>query len=232
MTVTEQKRPSYGQYGVNGALPTRSNASFLLAFRYVRGYNARVVNALTTDGNGAEKPALQSARNVAQRSRLRRTLLFTGVFALLAMVYVPMPMYDHGHYKGGGYRFIFDQSNTGIAFFQLLVNVAFAALAGVLIAHAFRAIAKIPKRVIVVAVSCIIAVVVGFALTVNYYRLKANSERQQGLYLYAAADYDHALFFGDLAAQCRREQAQMVERARLHVDTPDPWEQYQKAPRR
>jgi hypothetical protein len=180
------------------------------------------VNALTKNGNGAEKPSSQSARNVAQRSRLRRNLLFAGVFALLAMIYVPTPARQ---YQSAHYRFIFDQHETGIAFFQLLVNVAFAALAGVLMAHAFRAIAKIPKRVIVIA--GILAVVAGFALIVNYYRLKADSERQQGLYLHAAADYDRALFFGDLAGQCRREQAQIeqgqieqaqrMERARLHT---------------
>jgi hypothetical protein len=77
--------------------------------------------------------------------RLKRTLLFAGVFALLAMVFVPMPM-DHG--RGGGYRLIFDTSNTGIAFFQLLINVVFAALAGAIVA-------SLPKRVLIAIGVCI-----------------------------------------------------------------------------
>src|SRR4030095_11705595 len=75
--------------------------------------------------NGTGEPSSQPASSIEQRSRLRRTLLFAGVFALLALIFVPKPM-DHGH--GGGYRLIFDASNTGVAFFQLLINVVFAAL--------------------------------------------------------------------------------------------------------
>jgi hypothetical protein len=58
--------------------------------------------------------------------KLRRTLLTGGVFALLAMIYVPTPRY--------GYRFIFSQRDNSIAFFQLLVNVVFAALLGAILA--------------------------------------------------------------------------------------------------
>jgi len=57
---------------------------------------------------------------------MRRTLLTAGVFALLAMIYVPTPRH--------GYRFIFSQEDTSIAFFQLLVNVVFAALLGAILA--------------------------------------------------------------------------------------------------
>jgi hypothetical protein len=55
-----------------------------------------------------------------------RTLLTAGVFALLAMIYVPTPH--------RGYRLIFSSGDTNIAFFQLLVNVAFAALLGAILA--------------------------------------------------------------------------------------------------
>jgi hypothetical protein len=55
-----------------------------------------------------------------------RTLLIAGVFALLAMIYVPTPH--------RGYRLIFSSGDTSIAFFQLLVNVVFAALLGAILA--------------------------------------------------------------------------------------------------
>src|SRR6266478_1809056 len=58
--------------------------------------------------------------------KLRRTLLTAGVFALLAMIYVPTPH--------RGYRLIFSSDDTSIAFFQLLVNVVFAALLGAILA--------------------------------------------------------------------------------------------------
>jgi len=58
--------------------------------------------------------------------KLRRTLLTAGVFALLAMIYVPTPHQ--------GYRAIFSQRDTSIAFFQLLANVVFAALLGGILA--------------------------------------------------------------------------------------------------
>ena len=58
--------------------------------------------------------------------KLRRTLFTAGVFALLAMIYVPTPHQ--------GYRLIFSQRDTSIAFFQLLANVVFATLLGAIIA--------------------------------------------------------------------------------------------------
>ena len=82
------------------------------------------------ENEAGESPPLP-ASNVPQRSRLRRTLLFAGVFALLAMIWVPTPKY--------GYRLILDRSDTSIAFFQLLANVAFAALVGAIAAN-------LPKR--------------------------------------------------------------------------------------
>jgi hypothetical protein len=99
--------------------------------------------------NGSDTPSSQSAGRIAQRSRLGRTLLFAGVFALLAMVFVPMPTRH-----GGGYRLIFDLSDTNIAFVQLLVNVAFAALAGAIVAN-------LSKRVLYVIGACIAVVAVG-----------------------------------------------------------------------
>jgi len=72
---------------------------------------------------------------------LKRTLFTAGVFALLAMIYVPAPAQPHS-YSSAHYRLIFSQHETGIAFFQLLVNVAFAATVGALAAN-------IPKRVFV-----------------------------------------------------------------------------------
>jgi hypothetical protein len=62
-----------------------------------------IMNTKAAKKNGQDGPSSQSASNIAQRSRLRRTLLFAGVFALLAMIFVPMPR-DHG--RGGGYRLI------------------------------------------------------------------------------------------------------------------------------
>jgi hypothetical protein len=108
---------------------------------------------VNTKENGSDEPSSQSASSFTQRSRVGRTLLFAGVFALLAMLFVPMPM-QRGS-GGGGYRWIFSQSNTGIAFFQLLANVAFAALAGVIAAH-------LPKRVLYVIGACLTIAVVVF----------------------------------------------------------------------
>jgi hypothetical protein len=76
--------------------------------------------------------------------KLRRTLLTAGVFALLAMVFVPTP--------GGYYRLFFDTSDTTrVAFLQLLINVAFAALAGAIVAN----LSKRAKRALYVIGACI-----------------------------------------------------------------------------
>jgi hypothetical protein len=59
-------------------------------------------------------------------------------------------MYDHGHRVGGGYRFIFDNSNTSVAFFQLLANVAVAALLGAIIANLSRRAVWWTARILVI----------------------------------------------------------------------------------
>jgi hypothetical protein len=144
---------------------------FWLAFRHVGGLQPRVVNALTKNGNGAEKPSSQSARNVAQRSPLRRTLLFAGVFALMAMVFVPTPM-DHG--RGGGYRFIFDQTDTGVAFFQLLVNVAFAAGLGAITA-------QLSKRILYVVGIGVVVAGASVGMAVHFFAERAR-HRQEAIW--------------------------------------------------
>ena len=66
-------------------------------------------------------------------------MLTAGVFALLAMIYVPTPAKP---YHAAHYRFVFSQDDTSVAFFQLLVNVVFAALLGALLA---AIIPKLPR---------------------------------------------------------------------------------------
>ena len=59
------------------------------------------------------------------------------------MIYVPKAMHTYqGSNVGGGYRFIFDQRNTSVAFFQLLVNVLFASGLGALLV-------QVPKRFLI-----------------------------------------------------------------------------------
>jgi hypothetical protein len=105
--------------------------------------------------NESGGPSPQSASSNPQRSGLGRTLLLAGVFALLAMVFVPTPKY--------GYRLIFDRSDTSIAFFQLLVNVGFAALVGALVANVPWRRAWF-RRVIYLVVACLAVVVVGVGI--------------------------------------------------------------------
>jgi hypothetical protein len=113
------------------------------------------VNAETPKPNGSGIPP---AGNTGHRSRLRRTLFIASVFALLAMIYVPAPAQQHP-FSRAHYRFIFSQNETGIAFFQLLLNVTFAALFGAILANI---VAKVSKRALyVTAVG--IAVVAVFA---------------------------------------------------------------------
>src|SRR5262249_37725401 len=104
------------------------------------------VDTKTAKEPESDKPSSQSARSTSQQSGVRRTLFFAGVFALLAMVFVPTPRQ--------GYRWIFDTSDTSVAFFQLLANVAFAALAGAIVAN-------LPKRAFFVIGVCIAVVAVG-----------------------------------------------------------------------
>jgi hypothetical protein len=126
--------------------------------------------------NESGGPSPQSASSNPQRSGLGRTLLLAGVFALLAMVFVPTPMYEHGHRVGGGYRFIFDNSNTSVAFFQLLVNVAVAALFGAIIAN----LSKRARRISAWIGGCMVgAAMVGFALYVIIARAQNLAEVEE-----------------------------------------------------
>jgi hypothetical protein len=122
------------------------------------------VNAGTPKPNGSDTTPLPSAGNTGQRSRLRRTLFTAGVFALLAMIYVPAPAQQHP-FSHAHYRFIFSQDETGIAFFQLLVNVGFAALLGailaIILAKLATILAKVPKRALYATAACIAVVVLG-----------------------------------------------------------------------
>jgi hypothetical protein len=87
-----------------------------------------------------------------------RTLLVAGVFALLAMVFVPN--------SDGYYRLIFDTSEgTSIALVQLLVNVGFAALAGAIVAN-------LSKHALYVIGPCIVLVAVGLGVFVAVFALK------------------------------------------------------------
>jgi hypothetical protein len=77
------------------------------------------------------------------------------------MLFVPSP--DHG------YRLIFDTSDTSIAFFQLLINVGFAALAGAIVAN-------LSKRALYVIGVCLAVVAVG----VGVLALKENAADRAG----------------------------------------------------
>ena len=96
------------------------------------------VNAETPKPNGSD--AASSPPPPGQKSRVKRTLFTAGVFALLAMIYVPYPRERGVH--SAGYRFIFSGEDTSIAFFQLLY-VGFAALFGAILA---TIVAKMSKR--------------------------------------------------------------------------------------
>jgi hypothetical protein len=101
---------------------------------------------------------------------MRRALLTAGVFALLAMIYVPTPRY--------GYRFIFSQQDTSIALFQLLVNVAFAALAGAIVVN-------LSKRALYVIGACIAIVAVCLAVVAVLANAKDATGRAAGDEIYA-----------------------------------------------
>src|SRR5215831_13439994 len=87
--------------------------------------------------------------NNAQRTRLGPVLFTAGVFALLALIYVPKAYY--------GYRLIFSQEDTSIAFFQLMLNVGFAALLGAILATIAQKLPRRARRYI--AVAAVIAIV-------------------------------------------------------------------------
>jgi hypothetical protein len=112
----------------------------------------------------------QSASRTPRRSRLRRTLLFAGVFALLAMLYVPMPKH--------GYRLIFDLSDTSIAFFQLLGNVGLAALVGALAANFSRRTLLWTAWIVAIAAVAVVGLL-GFSAFQR--QMKAGAEREEAL---------------------------------------------------
>lgn len=101
---------------------------------------------------------------------------------MLAMIFVPMPM-DRG--RGGGYRLIFDKSNTGVAFFQLLVNVTFAALLGAITANLSKRTLRVitpSKRALRVIATCVAVALIGlgvFALVHSAERAKADEENAE-----------------------------------------------------
>ena len=169
------------------------------------------------ENEAGESPPLP-ASNVPQRSRLRRTLLFAGVFALLAMIWVPTPKY--------GYRLILDRSDTSIAFFQLLANVAFAALVGAIAAN-------LPKRALYVIGACIAIGVIAFFLKqgTRYAvecaqaderyangMLKGSSAKEAARYFHhAALNWRLALNFG--TANEVDERARDIESSAAEIDT-------------
>jgi hypothetical protein len=90
-----------------------------------------------------------------------------------------------GHARGGGYHFIFDQKNTSVAFFQLLVNVGFAAGVGALLA-------QVPKRFLIIS-AMIVAVYVGItSITAMIYNDYGNDLFTQRKYTEAAQAYHQA----------------------------------------
>jgi hypothetical protein len=121
----------------------------------------------------------------------RRTLLTAGVFALMAMIYVPSPRERGVH--SAGYRFVFSQGDTSIAFFQLLVNVVFAALLGAILA---TVVARMSKRALYATAGCVVIVALGvgvFAFT----GAAANRARSDEEY----ADQLLSLHYSDEAAK-------------------------------
>jgi hypothetical protein len=80
-----------------------------------------------------------------------------------------------------GYRFIFSSEDTSIAFFQLLLNVGFAALLGAILATIIpkitKAARKIPKWVWYVTGGCITIA----ALTVGIFALAQAKFRRTGV---------------------------------------------------
>ena len=111
-----------------------------------------IVNEDTSKPNGLDAASSPSLSSTGQKWRLGRTLFTAAVFALSAMIYVPTPRQRGIH---PGYRFIFSAQDTSVAFSQLLLNVAFAALLGAILTVI---VSKIPKRVFYVIVPCMIAV--------------------------------------------------------------------------
>src|SRR5262249_47798616 len=118
--------------------------------------------------------------NDAQRTRLGPVLLTAGVFALLAMIYVPKAYY--------GYRLIFSQEDTTIGFFQLMLNVGFAALLGAILAIT---IPKLPQWTrygiaAVLMISLIIGLVIAWVADAD---TRADSDERNARELLRLSDY-------------------------------------------
>jgi hypothetical protein len=105
---------------------------------------------------------------------MRRTLLTAGVFALLAMVYVPTPAQRFVH---PGYRFIFSSEDTSIAFFQLLLNVGFAALLGAILA---TIVPNISRRTLFLTAGwiAVVALAVGVFAFLQAAAIRAQSDEE------------------------------------------------------
>jgi hypothetical protein len=117
----------------------------------------------------SDKPSSASTSSIVRRFRLRRTLLFAGLFALVAMVFVPSPR--------SGYRLIFDTSDTSVAFFQLLLNVTFAAVAGAIVANLSRRAVLGTVRIVAIIVLVLVGWA-GFSVFRGQMEAKAESEEQ------------------------------------------------------
>jgi hypothetical protein len=142
-------------------------------------YHRNTVNAETPKPNGSDTTPRPPAGNTGQRSRLRRTLFTAGVFALLAMIYVPTPRERNVH--SVGYRFIFSGEDTSIAFFQLLVNVVFAALLGAIMATIVQSTSKRAwKRMLWIAlpVMAVCGLIGGFGIWTTEWQKAALSDER------------------------------------------------------
>jgi hypothetical protein len=117
---------------------------------------------------------------------MKKTLIFAAIFALLAMIYVPKAMHTYqGSNVGGGYRFIFDQRNTSVAFFQLLVNVIFASGLGALLA-------QVPKRFLIAGAAVLLVYVGITSITAMICNDNGNDLVKQRKYTEAAQAYHRA----------------------------------------
>jgi flagellar biosynthesis GTPase FlhF len=162
-------------------------------------------------GNGAGDLSLVEAKAIKHTGRLKRTLVMASVFALLAMIYVPAPAQPHP-FSRAHYRFIFSQHETGIAFFQLLVNVAFAATVGALAANIprgffawFRRCFLSKTAAIVYAIAVVIGGLVLVVLEDQAERAKTQADQKRAAQQQAAEQA--------LQAEQARRQAEQNERA-------------------
>ena len=102
------------------------------------------------------------------------------------MIYVPKAMHTYqGSNVGGGYRFIFDQRNTSVAFFQLLVNVLFASGLGALLV-------QVPKRFLIIGAMTVAVYVAVTSVTAVICNDRGNDLIRQHKYAEAAQAYHQA----------------------------------------